>query len=614
MSTTENRTYVANPADLPRGTLAQLFLDGVRYGLPDALRVKRGGEWRSISHADLRADVQAAALALETLGIRRGDRVAIITENRPEWAVVDYGCLCSGVIDVPIYATLPANQITYILNDCGARMVFVSTAEQLAKIEEIRAELPALERAVVFDELATDDSSTLTLSRFLELGRQAEADGRGADFERDALRAQPEDLATILYTSGTTGQPKGVMLTHNNVYSNTQAVLDILDVSTDDIALSFLPLSHIFQRMVDYFLFWRGCRIAYVPKVDDVGEAMQEQRPTIVIAVPRVYEKIYGRVMSATGIKGKLVAWASRVGDAWATAKLAGREPSAGVKIQYRLVDKLVFSKLRARTGGRVRTFVSGSAPLNAAIGKFFFGAGLPILEGYGLTETSPVTNVNLREKIKFGSVGPPVPGTEIRIADDGEILVRGPQVMKGYYNNEQATREVIDAEGWFHTGDIGEVDADGYLRITDRKKELIVTAGGKNVAPAPMENVIRTNTFVTEAVVVGDRRPYPVALVVPNFEAVEGWAGAQGIATQDRAALLREPRVRQKIEAEVLAAVAGFARYERPKKVALLEREFTIEQGELTPTMKVKRRVVEKAYADRIEALYAEGEQVAAG
>jgi long-chain acyl-CoA synthetase len=614
MTSVEGRTYAANPAELRRGTLSELFFEAVQLDLSDALRVKRGEGWQSTSHRELQEDVRAGALAIEASGVRRGDRVAIITENRPEWPVADFACLCSGVIDVPIYATLPSDQIAYIMRDCGARMIFVSTAEQLAKIEEIRNQLPALEKVVVFDDVPVDGQRALTLKQFLEIGRKAIGAGRGADFKEKALQAKPDDLATILYTSGTTGQPKGVMLSHNNIFSNTQAVRDILPVGQQDVALSFLPLSHIFQRMVDYFLFWRGCRIAYVSQIDDVGQAMQEQRPTIVVAVPRVFEKIYGRVMSVTGPRAKLVAWAAHVGDAWARAKLEDRQPPAGVRIRYAIADRLVFSKLRARTGGRVRTFVSGSAPLNATVGLFFFGAGLPILEGYGLTETSPVTNVNLRTKIKFGSVGPPVPGTEVRIAEDGEILIRGPQVMLGYYNMPDATREVIDEEGWFHTGDIGEIDADGYLRITDRKKELIVTAGGKNVAPAPMENMMRTNNYVTEAVVVGDRRPYPIVLVVPNFDVLEGWAAGQGIATKDRSALIADERVRQLMEKEVLGAVNSFARYERPKKVALLEREFTIERGELTPTMKVKRRIVEKAYADRIEALYADSEQVTAG
>jgi long-chain acyl-CoA synthetase len=614
MASTEARTYAANPAELRRGTLAELFFEAVTLGLHDALRVKRDGAWRAISHTQLEADVRASALALAALGVERGDRVAIITENRPEWAIADFGCLCSGVIDVPIYATLPASQMTYILNDCAARLVFVSTAAQLAKIDEIRGELPALERVVVFDEVDTDGERTMTLARFLALGREAEAAGQGGTFRERALETAPDDLATILYTSGTTGQPKGVMLSHDNIFSNTQAVRDILTVGRGDVSLSFLPLSHIFQRMVDYFLFWRGCALAYVPVMEDVGEAMLEQKPTIVIAVPRVYEKIYNRVLSATGVKARLVSWAMRVGDAWGTARLEGREPKAAVRIQHALADRLVFSKLRARTGGRVKVFVSGSAPLNATIGKFFYGAALPILEGYGLTETSPVTNVNLRERIKFGTVGPPVPGTEERIAEDGEILVRGPQVMLGYYNQPDATREAIDDDGWFHTGDIGEIDADGYLRITDRKKELIVTAGGKNVAPAPMENAIRAEPLVAEAVIVGDRRPFPVVLVVPNFEGLASWARGQGIAAGDPAELVADERVQRRMESEVLGAVAAFARYERPKKVALLEREFTIERGELTPTMKVKRRVVEKAFADRIEALYRDAEQVPAG
>jgi long-chain acyl-CoA synthetase len=608
------RQYAAEPADLPEGTLVQLFFEAVdRFGSEDALRYKAGDAWRSISHRELEERVRRLALALESYGLGRGDRVAILSENRPEWAIVDYAALCVGAYDVPIYATLPANQIAYILEDAGVRLVFASTAEQLAKIVEVWGELPKLERVVVFDDVTVDDARVVTLSAALEAGAREEAAGRGEGFRDRALAAEPGDVATILYTSGTTGRPKGVMLTHNNIYSNTRAVQGVLPISTDDVALSFLPLSHILQRMVDYFLFANGVTIAYVRSFDEVPQALVEVAPTVVVSTPRVYEKVYARVMSATGLRRRLVLWARSVGREWADVVLAGRRPGIGLRIRHAVADGLVFRKIRQRLGGRLRFFISGGAPLNPEIGRFFFSAGVMILEGYGLTETSPVTNVNTPEAFRFGTVGKPIPGTEVMIAEDGEILIRGPQVMKGYLDQPEATREAIDEDGWFHTGDVGEIDVDGFLRITDRKKDLIVTAGGKNIAPQPIENQIKSSRFVSEAVMLGDRRPYPIVLVVPNFDDLMEWARGVGIAETDREALLRDPRVRERMEAEVFGRLEGLARYEQPKKMALLAQEFSIERGELTPTLKVRRRVVEEHYRDVVESLYEEKERVPA-
>ncbi|MFO7260337.1 MAG: long-chain fatty acid--CoA ligase [bacterium] len=609
------RTYAANPADLPRGTLVQLFFEAVdRHDKPDAMLYKAGGEWRSISHRQLEADVRAIALGLEAYGIVRGDRVALLSENRPEWAMADYAVLCLGAIVVPIYATLLPHQIEYLLRDSGARAIFVSTGEQLEKVRRIRSMLPPLELVVVFDDVPTLEAGEVRLREVLERGRAAEGAVTPAAFRARALEARPDDVATILYTSGTTGEPKGVMLTHNNIFSNVQATTRVLSATSEDVALSLLPLSHIFERTNGYFQMWNGVTIAYAESLDAVPQNLLEVRPTIVPSVPRLYEKIYARVMSAEGVKRKLVLWAKEVAEHWADAKLAGRTPDLKTRLEHALADRLVFAKLRERTGGRLRFFVSGGAPLDPGIARFFYGAGVLILEGYGLTETSPVTNVNTPEEMRIGTVGKPVPGTEIMIADDGEILVRGPQVMKGYYNRPAATAEAIDADGWFHTGDIGELDDDGFLRITDRKRDIIVTAGGKNIAPQPIENRVKLNPWVAEAVMIGDRRPYPVMLIVPDFAKLEAWAVENGIRAADRAGLVADPRVRTKMESEVFGMLTDLARFEMPKKIALLPDEFTIADGHLTPSMKVKRRVVMERYRRQIEALYEGEARVAAG
>ncbi len=602
---TETRQYTANPADLPEGTLVELFYDAVeRHDSDDAVRDKLTGRWRSTSHAEILDRVEKLATWLRSLGLERGERVAILSENRPEWAQADFAALCAGFPDVPVYATLPADQVRYILADSGARLVFVSTAEQLEKVKMVWQELPELAWAVVFDPVEDGDERVMTFEGALSRGGAEGVDR--AEFKRRAHEARPQDLATMLYTSGTTGKPKGVQLTHNNVHSNVQACRPLLPMTPDDVGLSFLPLSHILQRMVDYLQFQEGVTISYVSDLALVLESFSEIRPHLVVSTPRVYEKFYNAVQGATGVKGKLVGWATRVGERWTEARLAGRAPSPGIRIQHGLVDRLVFSKLRDRVGGRLRFFVSGGAPLAGHIAEFFYGARIMILEGYGLTETSPVTNVNTFEDFRFGTVGKAVPGTEIMIADDGEILVRGPQVMKGYHNMPEATREAIDDDGWFHTGDIGEIDADGFLRITDRKKDLIVTAGGKNIAPQPIENHVKQSPLVEEAVMVGDRRPFAIMLVVPAFEALEGWAREQGITETDRAALLQDERVQEKVEREVFGLLEGYARFERPKKLGLLAAEFSIEGGELTPTLKVKRRVVEERFGSTIDAIYA--------
>jgi long-chain acyl-CoA synthetase len=598
---------VVPPQPAERDTIPRIFLRAVeRFDRPDAMRYKEGGMWKTLSHGELEARVSRLAAALASSGIGRGDRVAILSENRPEWAISDYAALSLGAIDVPLYPTLPPNQIAYILRDCGARVVLVSTRQQLAKIQEIRGELPELEQVIAFD-FPSGAHEVEWLLDVLERGREAIERGEAGNFREAALGVGTADVATLIYTSGTTGNPKGVMLTHHNLASNVAATQQhgVYTPEPGDVALSFLPLSHVFERMVDYWYFDAGISIAYAESIDKVADNLTEVSPTIAVSVPRLFDKIYTKVMGATGIKKKLVLWAKRVGEAVMDERMAGREPSGGLAFQYRLADWLVFSKLRQRTGGRLRTFISGGAPLSADVAKFFLAAGLPVYEGYGLTETSPVIAANRPGDVMLGTVGKPVPGVEVRIAESGEILTRGPHVMKGYWNNPEATAEVIDAEGWFHTGDVGELTPDGFLRITDRIKNLIVTAGGKNVAPQPIENQAAMSPYVAQAVMIGDRRPYPVLLLVPDFENLSAWARQQGIDSSDRKALVEEPRVRELLERDALGRLQDFARYETPKKVCILPDELTIESGMITPTLKVKRKAVEERYREEIEALY---------
>jgi long-chain acyl-CoA synthetase len=595
------------------GTLNQLFFDAVsKYNRPDALQVKVGGSYRPISHSEVADRVRRAARGLTSLGVRRGDRVAILSENRPEWAIADFACLTVGLTDVPIYPTLPADQISYMLKDSGAVAIFVSNKIQAEKIREIRSLLPALKTVIGFDEVP--GLTNLSMADLEKRGSQGDNKETMATYREDALTVKPDDLATIIYTSGTTGEPKGVMLSHDNIFSNVQASRKAIPFEGRDTGLSFLPLSHIFERMAGHYLmFATGTSIAYAESIDTVAANMVEVRPTLVLSVPRLYEKMYARILETalTGgfLKKKIFFWARGVADRWATEKLAGREPGGLVALQYSIAQKLVFSKLKARTGGRLRYFVSGGAPLSADINKFFYAAGLEILEGYGLTETSPVIAVNTPANFRIGTVGKLIEGAEVKIADDGEILTRGPNVMKGYYNKPDATREAIEPDGWFHTGDIGELN-DGFLAITDRKKDLIVTAGGKKVAPQPLENKVKTNKYVAQAVMIGDKRKFPSILIVPNFDQLERWAAKRNIIWTDRAQLLRMPTIQAKMEKEVARELEGAAHFELPKKIGLLEHDFSIEGGELTPTQKVKRRAIDKHYKALIDSLYEEAEK----
>jgi long-chain acyl-CoA synthetase len=601
------RDYVANEAELPEWTLTELFVESVeKHGGKAGFRFfGPDGGLSDITFDEAQQTVMRVGAALETHGVTRGDRAAILAENRPEWALTDYGCLCAGVVDVPVYYTLTAAQVAYVLRDSGSKLIFTSTPEQMEKALAAAAQCSHEVQIVVFDPPAELPDGVMAWDTFLADGEARAASWSEEEFHKRARQAEPEDVATILYTSGTTGDPKGVMLTHNNVASNVLAAESVLPLLDDDVTVSFLPLSHILQRMVDYLFFHKGVTIGYAKDIRTVVDDMKIIHPTVLVSVPRIYEKIYNGVMDARGVKKRIIKWAVGVADRVADVRLGGGEPTGMLARKYKLADKLVFSKVKQAVGGRLRYFVSGGGPLEPALNRFFYSIGMTILEGYGLTETSPVTNVNTFEDFCIGTVGPPVAATEIRIAGDGEILIRGPQVMKGYYNQPEATAEVIDSDGWFASGDIGEIDEHGYLKITDRKKDIIVTAGGKNVAPQPLENRLKTDMLIEQAVLIGDKRKYISLLVAPAFDALEEWADENGVSCSGREELVSHPEVVKYFEDAVATCLSDCAPFETPKRVAVLADEFTIDNGFLTPTLKVKRRVIQDHFKDVIDGLY---------
>ena len=548
-------------------TLIDLYLKGIeRFPRADRFLQKIGGVYRPISTAEFDGKVRACAGALSALGVARGDRVAILSYNRVEWAIADWACQLLGAADVPIYSTLPADQTAYILQDSGAKAVFVENAEQLAKIQ---GRVP---HVICFESAPGGQS----FEDFLKRGKDVKP-----------ATVDPDDLATLIYTSGTTGVPKGVMLTHRNLVSNILSSCEVLRVVPSDVGLSFLPLSHSFERILDYAMFHGGASIAYAEDTDKVVENLQEVRPTVMGAVPRFYEKVYAKIVkSVQGMKpGKrsTFEWARKTGALMAEHRRRGERGRLGLRFKHWIADLLVFRKLKARVGGRIRHFISGGGPLSRDIAEFFFSIDIPIIEGYGLTETSPVLTLNPPDRVRLGTVGKAIRDVELKIAADGEILARGPNIMKGYYNKPGETAEVLK-DGWFATGDIGELDAEGYLRITDRKKDLLKTSGGKYVAPQPIEGALKLMPCVVNAIVIGDRQKFPAALIVP----------APG-------------STREQVEAAVEGLNRTLAHHEQIKKFVLIDQDFTIEGGELTPTMKVRRKVVEKKYEAQIAALYAE-------
>ena len=575
------------------GTIPQmLHAQAQRYGDRTALKVKRNGAYRDISWNELQKQVKGISLGLIDLGVQPGDRVAILSENRPEWAFADLAILSVGAATVPVYTTLTCEEIEYILKNADVRLLFVSNPELMAKILPLQLRMNL--KVILFDvPYRVAGPRVWWLGELFGLG-ETTGPKLQEELQERSSKTKPEDLASIIYTSGTTGFPKGVMLTHSNFLSNCAGIREELPITDEDLTLSFLPLSHVFERCAGYyFVLFAGGTIAYAENMETVPVNLLEVRPTILTAVPRFYEKLYERVQesvqASSFIKRKIFAWAVKVGH------------------QNLIADRLVFSKLRARLGGRLRFGVSGSAPLSNALAEFFYKAGILILEGYGLTETSPVITVNRLTQFRFGSVGLPLPGVEVRIAEDGEILTRGPHVMRGYFNNPAATAEVIDREGWFHTGDIGQLSPEGFLTITDRKKDLIKTSGGKMVAPQNLENALKSDSLIADCVVIGDRRKYLTILIVPNRAKLEEFASKQSLSYDSPETLVRLPQVVELVQDRVKKLNEKLAPFEQLKKFTLLPEPFSLQSGELTPTLKVKRRVIAEKYAPQIEAMYRE-------
>jgi len=594
-------------------TLADLpFHVSGRFPKPVLIRRCIGDRFEDRSSREVFDEVRDLSLGLEGIGVQAGDRVAILADSRPEWTITDLATLTAGAVTVPVYASLPAGQVGYILADSGARLVVVEDEGQAAKVREERHRLPALETVIVMDPGAEGvQNGEHALAEIVDRGHQRlmTENGLGRVFKERSQAIEPDAMATIVYTSGTTGHPKGVMLSHHNLVANLVDVDQVISITDEDTALSFLPLSHVFERMVVYLYLYKGATIAFGESISTLARDMQRVRPTIMTGVPRVYEKlrarILGAVASASRIRQGLFAWALGVGHAAASARQAGREPGLLTRAQEGLADRLVLSKIRARTGGRLRFVVSGSAPLSREVAEFLYAVGLPVVEGYGLTETSPVLTTTPFGAARHGTVGIAVPRVELKIAADGEILARGPNLMVGYYNNPEATAAAI-RDGWLYTGDIGHIDADGYLSITDRKKELIVTAGGKNVAPQPIEALLKRDPLVAEAVLVGDRRRFVSVLLVPDFPTLDQRLAADGLAPGNPAEVVRREDVLRIFQVFVDQANSELASYEQVKRFALLPAEFSVATGELTPSLKVKRRVVEERWKDAIEEIYA--------
>ena len=593
-------------------TLAGLpFHVAGRYPKPALMRRCTAGGFDVWSSRELFEQVRDLSLGLAALGVEPGSRVAVVSDSRPEWVIADLAILAGGAVTVPIYPTLPPAQVGYVLADAGAVAVVASDETQAAKVRAVRPDLPGLQALLVIDAPADaparERETTCAAVRAAGRERLMREDGLARAWKEAASAIEPDRLATIIYTSGTTGDPKGVMLTHGAVIANLADVDTLVSVDDRDDALSFLPLSHAFERAVVYQYLIKGSAVTFAESMETVARDMARVRPTVMTGVPRVYEKLQARVLEnvaqASPLRQRLFRWALRVGGACGAAARAGARPPLAARIGYPLADRLVLSRVRERTGGRLRLVLSGGAPLPVPVAEFLFAVGIPVLEGYGLTETAPVLTLNPEDAPRLGTVGKALPRVELRFADDGEILVRGPNVMRGYYGKPEATAAALEG-GWFHTGDVGRLDEAGYLVITDRKKELLVTASGKNVAPQPIEQQLRRSPLIGEALLVGDRRPFVAALIVPDVAALAAAVGAP--ADADRSALVSREDVRRRFDAIIDAVNAELPRHEQIRKYALVPAELSVATGELTPTLKLKRRVVAARWRDEIEALYA--------
>ena len=585
-------------------TLSDLvfYVAAAQRGRKKLVSAQRSGERYWISTEEWIERIRGLAAALEQRGIQRADRVAIFAENCPEWHIVEFACQLLGAITVPVYPTLPADQVAFILQDAGCDWVFYSNQAKAAILQEIQES-----RQQPLECVAFELDATMEPDLHLETMLQPTSDSKPLDSFRS--RPQPSDIATLIYTSGTTGKPKGVILSHRNLLSNILACADLFVLGPSDTSLSFLPLSHVFQRTVDNLFFYKGVSIHYLQSIERVPRALLEIRPTVLASVPRLYERAFLRVMAnvekETPGKKRIFSWAIGVGERYAEAKERGKAVPH-LAAQRRLAHRLVYRKIHQRMGGRLRLAITGGAALPEKVGRFFGAVGLDLFEGYGLTETAPVLCIGRPGAFRWGSVGTAVPGVELRIAADGEILARSPGLMQGYWDDSQATAEAIDPEGWFHTGDIGELDPDGFLKITDRKKDLLVTSGGKNIAPQPLEQLLTSNGIIAQAVVVGNNYPYLTALLVPNFEDLPA-----ELADLSPAERITQPKLLERIEATVAEVNRRVAEHERIRRWKLLPQEFSLEKGEITPTLKVRRRVVFERYAELVQSMYLKSQRV---
>ena len=580
-------------------TLNEIFFTVIERGERVVMMRQTATGWSAISAQEFYRNVAGVAKALCEWGISPGDRVAILGENRPEWTIADFACLLLGAVTVPVYPTLTGEQTAHILRDCGARAAFVSNEKLLQKACSVRDQT-ALERMVIMDALETGQA--ISMGPLMSRGSEA----RDVQLEAAARTVRPTDLATIIYTSGTTGVPKGAMLTHGNIASNLSHSMDGYELGAGELSISFLPLSHVTARHLDFAMLYHGTVLAYVPLPDQLPRALLEMRPTIFVGVPRAYEKIFAQVdAKARGLRRAVYRWALAVGRMHRSDVLAGRTPQTS---SWKLANRLVFSKVRAGMGGQVQSFISGGAPLGLELAEWYADIGIRIHQGYGLTETSPVIALNSPRAHKLGSVGKPLANVEVRIAEDGEILVRGPSIFQGYWNQPEETKAAF-VEGWFKTGDIGRMDEDGFLWVTDRKKDLIKTSGGKFIAPQPLENSLKHNPLIAEAMIVGEKRKFCGVLIAPNFPVLEQWAAASKVSFGSRAELVASPRVQALYEGIVEEMNGKLAQFEKLKRVLLVSEELSAENGTLTASMKLRRREVTERYRERIEEMYAEGE-----
>jgi long-chain acyl-CoA synthetase len=593
-------------------TLARMFWSRVeRSGDRPAQQYKRGGAWVTITYRELGEIVRELALGLIALGRERGDAVALLSASRAEWVQADFAIFSAGCVTVPIYPTYPPELVAYVVNDSGAKTLIVEDAAQLAKALEARPKMGALEQIIVVSgyEAAQPPEMVFTWDAVRRLGRE-KADALRSTLAERVAAVKPEDLATLVYTSGTTGPPKGVVQTHGNHMASLTSSAQTTPVVEGWTHLLFLPLAHSFARLESFIGIHRGLTTAFAENLEKVGDNLRETRPHFICSVPRVFEKVYAKILAGveagSPAKKKIFNWAIGVGREVSRHQQRGQPLPSGLALKRKLAEKLVFSKLHAALGGRLAWAVSGGAPLSRDIAEFFHAAGIMILEGYGLTETCPVLTFNRPDKFKFGSVGQALPGVDLKIADDGEILARGGNIAtRGYWKQPEATAAVFEPSGWFHTGDIGHVDPEGFLYITDRKKDLIVTAGGMNIAPQNIENLLKADPFISQVMVYGDRRPYPVALVTVNPEELQKFARDQGILTDDPAQLAKHPKIVERVGRTIEEKNSQLQSYAKIKKFTVLPSDFSQDGGELTPTLKVKRKVVSEKYRDRIEELY---------